>query len=75
MAQNSPKLNPQPPQGTGRIVREKNKPKFVPKHPGVGVWYAVACSTQSVHAARLRLSLMKIMEQRGGEVMYSQSYI
>ena len=60
------------PRAPGASSAKKNKPKFAPKHPVVGVRHAVACSTQSVHAARLRLSLIKIMEQRGGEVMYSQ---
>ena len=62
---------PQQDQGTGRIYFEQNEPKFGPKHPGVGVRHALTRPAQSVHAAHLRLSLMKINEQWGRKVIYS----
>ena len=69
---NRPKRAPQQAQGTGHICGEQNAPKISPKLPGVGFRHALACLAQRVHAARLRLSLIKVMEQRGGEMMYSQ---
>ena len=72
---NRPKRAPQQAQGIGHMCAEQNAPKIAPNPPGVAFRHAVTRSAQSVHAARLRLSLKKINEREVGEGFYSQDYI
>ena len=70
MAQQRPARTPQQAQGIGSLYAEQNKPKFVPKHPGVGFWHAMTRSAQSVHAACAELSATKRTTLMAGEVIY-----
>ena len=57
-------------EGINRMYGKQNKPKFVPKHPGVGFWHAMTRSAQSVHAACAELSATKRTTLMAGEVIY-----
>ena len=58
-----PGRSPVSPQGTGRMVRDQNEPKFAQKSPGVGFWHALACRRKRVCVACAELSATKTMEQ------------
>ena len=67
-----PGRSPVSPQGTGRMVRDQNEPKFTQKSPGVGFWHALACQRKRVCVACAELSATKKNEQLGMGVIYSK---
>ena len=67
-----PGRSPVSPQGTGRMVRDQNEPKFAQKSPGVGFWHALACRRKRVCVACAELSATKKMNSWGMGVIYSK---
>ena len=51
VAQTRPKGTLQQAQGIDHMHAEQNKPKFGPKHPGVGIWHTLVRSVQSARGA------------------------
>ena len=51
VAQTRPKGTLQQAQGIDHMHAEQHKPKFGPKHPGVGIWHTLVRSVQSARGA------------------------